>query len=167
VWRGRFNLYAPDSEQRVLSFNNLGPGPHIMQVRHYSGEFHVDAFETPGFGPFYEPPTPLGFTRYEEYHPAFTFNGYSYVQRPQGWNESLIVPMMSDAGLMSSSTASNTLSLTFYGVWASIGFRARSDGGRADIRVDGASVGTIVHHHRESETFAIDNDHRHARSTSS
>ncbi|MBI5565052.1 MAG: hypothetical protein HY870_09160, partial [Chloroflexi bacterium] len=143
VWRGHFNLYAASSEQRVISFNNLGPGPHIMQVRHYNGEFHVDAFETPGSGPFYTPPTPIGFTRYEEYHPAFTYNGYSYQQRPQGWDENLIVPIVSDAGLMSSSTASNTVSLTFYGVWASIGFRQRSDAGRAEIRVDGASVGTI------------------------
>ena len=159
VWRGHFNLYAASSEQRVISFNNLGPGPHILQVRHYNGEFHVDAFETPGFGPFYEPPTPIGFTRYEEYHPAFTYNGYSYRQRPQGWNENLIVPIVSDAGLMSSSTASNTVSLTFDGVWASIGFRQRSDGGRAEIRVDGVNVGTIgLYSTTENlKTFVIDN----------
>ena len=159
VERGRFNLYAASSEQRVISFNNLGPGPHIMQVRHYNGEFHVDAFETPGFAPFYEPPTPIGFTRYEEYHPAFTYNGYAYQQRPQGWDENLIVPLVSDAGLMSSSTASNTVSLTFYGVWASIGFRQRSDAGRAEIRVDGASVGTIgLYSTTENlKTFVIDN----------
>jgi uncharacterized membrane protein len=159
VWRGHFNLYAASSEQRVISFNNLGPGPHIMQVRHYNGEFHVDAFETPGSPPFYTPPTPIGFTRYEEYHPAFTYNGYSYQQRPQGWNENLIVPIVSDAGLMSSSTASNTVSLTFYGVWASIGFRQRSDAGRAEIRVDGASVGTIgLYSTTENlKTFTISN----------
>nr|MBP7688043.1 hypothetical protein [Thermoflexales bacterium] len=157
--RGHFNLYAASSEQRVISFNNLGPGPHIMQVRHYNGEFHIDAFETPGFGPFYQPPAPLGFTRYEEYHPAFTFNGYTYRQRPQGWDENLIVPMMSDAGLLASATTSNTVSLTFYGVWASIGFRQRSDSGRAEIRVDGVSVGTIgLYSVTESlKTFVIDN----------
>ena len=44
-----------------------------MQVRHYNGAVRVDAFETPGFAPFYTPPTPAGFTRYEEYHPAFTY----------------------------------------------------------------------------------------------
>lgn len=143
VWRGNFNLYAPAGEQRVISFNNLGPGPHIMQVRHYNGPARVDAFETPGLAPFYTPPTPSGFTRYEEYHPAFTYNGYGYFQRPQGWNENLIVPILSDAGMMWSSVASDTISLQFSGVWASLGFRQWSDGGRAEIFVDGASVGTI------------------------
>jgi uncharacterized membrane protein len=143
VWRGNFNLYAPSGEQRVISFNNLGPGAHIIQVRHYSGPARVDAFETPGVAPFYTPPAPGGITRYEEYNPALTYNGYDYFHRPQGWNENLIIPIMSDGGLVSSLTASNTISLTFYGAWASIGFRQTSDGGRAQIFVDGASVGTI------------------------
>ena len=60
VWRGHFNLYAASSEQRVISFNNLGPGPHIMQVRHYNGPVRVDAFETPGFAPFYTSTVPAG-----------------------------------------------------------------------------------------------------------
>lgn len=156
--RGRFNMYSATSEQRVISFNNLGPGPHILRVQQYSGEFHVDAFETPGFGPFYEPPTPIGFTRYEEYHPAFTYNGYPYHLRPQTWNEDLNVPIVSDGGLVEASAVS-TITLNFYGVWANIGFRTRSDGGRAEIRVDGASVGTIGLYSTTSElkSFVIDN----------
>lgn len=157
VERGRFNLYAAGSEQRVISFNNLGPGPHIMQVRHYSGEFHVDAFETPGFGPFYEPPAPIGFTRYEEYHPAITYNGYSYQQRPQSWYEDLNVTIASDGALMEAS-AVNTITLNFYGVWANLGFRTWSSGGRAEIRIDGASVGTIGLYSTTNElkSFVID-----------
>ncbi len=143
VWRGNLNLYAPSGEQRVISFNDLGPGAHVIQVRHYSGPARVDAFESPGLPPFYTPPAPSGITRYEEYHPAFTYNGYDYVHRPLGWNENLIVPIMSDGGLLSSNTASNTISMTFQGAWASIGFRQVSDGGRAQIFVDGNSVGTI------------------------
>ncbi|CAG0927925.1 hypothetical protein TFLX_00702 [Thermoflexales bacterium] len=142
AWRGYFNLYAPSGEQRVISFNNLGPGAHVIQVRHYSGPARVDAFETPGLPPFYTPPAPSGITRYEEYHPAITYNGYDYFHRLQSWNENLIVPIMSDGGLVSSNAASNTISLTFDGVWASIGFREVSDGGRAEIFVDGISYGT-------------------------
>jgi hypothetical protein len=142
-WRGNFNMYAPSGEQRIISFNNLGPGAHVIQVRHYSGPARVDAFETPGIPPFYTPHAPSGITRYEEYHPVFTYNGYDYFHRPQSWNENLIVPIMSDAGMVSSNVASHTISLTFYGVWVSIGFRQWSDGGRAEILVDGASAGTI------------------------
>ncbi|MFN8595366.1 MAG: transglutaminase domain-containing protein, partial [Anaerolineae bacterium] len=157
--RGFFNQYAGSAEQRAISFNDLGPGPHIMQVRHYYNEFHVDAFETPGIAPFYVPPAPNGFTRYEENHPAITYNGYSYAQRPQGWFQNFLVPIASDGGLAASSTASNTVSLTFYGVWARIGFRVNGDGGRADIRVDGASVGTIGLYSTTSElkSFEISN----------
>jgi hypothetical protein len=150
-WRGYFNLYAPSGEQRVISFNNLGLEAHVIQVQHYSGPARVDAFETPGIPPFYTPPAPSGITRYEEYHPAFIYNGYDYFHRPQGWDENLIVPIMSDAGMVSSLTASNTVSLTFDGVWASIGFRQVSDGGRAEIFVDGASVGTIGTYNSTSE----------------
>lgn len=140
--RGYFNQYAPDGEQRPISFNNLGLGPHIMQVRHYNGPVRVDAFETPGFPPFYTPPAPAGFTRYEEYHPAITYNGYSYQQRPQGWGENLVVPIVSDGGMVAAS-AVNTITLNFHGAWAGIGFRTWSDGGRAEIFLDGISVGTI------------------------
>ncbi len=152
VRRGNFNMYAPAGEQRVISFDNLGPGAHIIQVRHYSGPARVDAFETPGFAPFYTPPAPTGITRYEEYNPAFTYNGtvpisgwdgYDYFHRPQTWNESLILPISSDGGMMSSVTASNTVSLDFYGVWASVGFIARSNAGLAEILVDGISHGTF------------------------
>jgi uncharacterized membrane protein len=143
AWRGNFNLYAPSSEQRLISFNNLGSGAHVIQVRHYNGPARVDAFETPGSPPFYTPPAPSGFTRYEEYNPAITYNGYDYVHRPQGWTENLITPIASDGGLVSSVTASNTISLNFYGVWANVGFVARSNAGLAEIRVDGISHGTI------------------------
>jgi hypothetical protein len=57
VWRGYFNTYAPDGEQRPISFNNLSPGPHHAGAP-LQQPVRVDAFETPGFPPFYTPPTP-------------------------------------------------------------------------------------------------------------
>jgi uncharacterized membrane protein len=137
------NLYSNDDISRTFSFNGLGDGLHVLQLERYRGELTVDAFTTPGLPPFYQTPAYTGVVRYEEDDPALVYNGMApYLQRRQTWSEEY---QWDSSGAYSvlSTTANDTVSLTFDGRWASVGFFTNQYGGQAEIFVDGVSQGTI------------------------
>jgi hypothetical protein len=83
-----------------------------------------------------------GIVRYEEDDPALLYNGVPYDQRPSSWTEQF--QSVSSGGYTARSiTADDTVSLTFDGRWASIGFFTHVYGGQAEIFVDGLSQGII------------------------
>jgi uncharacterized membrane protein len=137
------NLYNDTVVSRTYSFNNLGPGLHVLQLERYYGELTVDAFTTPGSPPFYQTPVYTGVVRYEQDDPALVYNGVAaYNQRPQSWSEEYQWDSSNGYSALST-TANDTVSLTFDGRWASVGFFTNQYGGQAEIFVDGVSYGTV------------------------
>ncbi len=140
-WQGRFNLYNATDSSRTFSFNNLGAGPHVLQVQAYRGTATVDAFTTPGSPPFYQPPVPTGVIRYEEDHPALLYNGVPFTQTATTW---VMVTSVGSGGYAAYSlTANDTVSLTFNNNWVGLGFRGVTNGGLAEIFIDGQSRGVV------------------------
>ena len=137
-----FDLYSLAAVTRTLSFDNLGSGPHIMQVSSYLGYSTIDTFSTPGSGPFYTPPTPTGVVRYEEDVPAILYNNMPFTQTTSSW-EARIMPRASHGYAARSNTLSDTISLTFDGTWVSLGFTTDSSSGLAKIMIDGIVQETI------------------------
>ena len=142
VWQTNYNIYNSTDITRTLSFDNLGPGPHVMQVRRYYNTAHVDAFVTPALEPGYTPPTYTGIVRYESDHPAILYNGFPLHTMPQSWSTT-IMPNASDSAVVGSTTLSDTISFTFEGRWLSVGVRSRSTGGYGEVFIDGVSYGII------------------------
>ncbi|MGB0383411.1 MAG: FG-GAP-like repeat-containing protein [Ardenticatenaceae bacterium] len=138
----RFDLYHSSIITRTFSFDGLGAGPHVLQVNAYRGTATVDAFMTPGSAPFYEPPTATGVVRYEEDDPALRYNGLPFQQTAQSWNIGS-VDWASRGYTAWSETLSDTVSLTFTGPWVSLGFLTASNGGMAEVFIDGVSQGVI------------------------
>jgi large repetitive protein len=85
VSQGYFNTYSSETGPRAFSFEGLGDGPHVMEVRKYRGNVTVDSFITPSTGEHYEMPVPGGIIRLEEDHPDLRYNGYPYRTMPQSW----------------------------------------------------------------------------------
>lgn len=136
------NLYNNTAVSRTYSFDNLGPGLHVLHLERYRGELMVDAFTTPGAPPFYQTPVYTGVVRYEEHHPALRYNGFPYEQMKQTWSEQFQGPASGGYTALSD-TAGDTVSLTFDGHWASVGFYTHQYGGQAEIFVDGLSQGIV------------------------
>ncbi len=137
------NLYNDTVVSRTYSFNNLGPGLHVLQLERYYGELTVDAFTTPGSPPFYQTPVYTGVVRYEQDDPALVYNGVAaYNQRPSSWSEEYQWDSSNGYSVLST-TANDSVSLTFYGRWANVGFFTNQYGGQAEIFVDGISYGTV------------------------
>ncbi|MBP6471172.1 MAG: VCBS repeat-containing protein [Chloroflexi bacterium] len=144
VNRGQFNLYSRTPITRPISFNGLGSGPHLMQVRYNRAYLTADAFIVPGIAPFQTPPAYTGIVRYEEDHPALLYNGvYDWRARPQSWFANKTTPIVSGGWHVESGTAGNAVSLTFDGRWAAVGFRVRNVVSQAEIFIDGASQGVL------------------------
>ncbi len=142
VSQGYFDLYSPTETTRSLSFGNLAPGPHVLQVRAYRGIVTVDAVAAPGAPPFYQPPAQTGIVRYEEDDPALRYNGVSFRQTTNTWNLDNN-DRASRRYYAWSRTAGDTASLTFQGEWFGVGFLTRSNTGRAEVFIDGVSQGII------------------------
>jgi len=143
VWQTNYNIYNSTDITRTVSFDDLGTGPHVMQVRRYYNSAQVDAFITPAIEPGYVPPAYSGIVRYEADDPAILYNGYPWRVMPQSWSTD-ILPNASDSTVVQSTTLSDTISLTFDGRWVSIGVRARpNSGGYGEVFIDGASYGLI------------------------
>ncbi|MBX3059649.1 MAG: VCBS repeat-containing protein [Anaerolineae bacterium] len=137
------NLYNDTVVSRTFSFNNLGPGLHVLQLERYYGELTVDAFTTPGSPPFYQTPVYTGVVRYEQDDPALIYNGVAaYNQRPSSWSEEYQWDSSNGYSVLST-TANDSVSLTFDGRWASVGFFTNQYGGQAEIFVDGISYGAV------------------------
>jgi uncharacterized membrane protein/PKD repeat protein/uncharacterized protein YegL len=152
--QGVFDLYNPTVTIREFSFDNLGPGAHVLQISSYRNWATVDRFVTPGDGPFYEPPVREGIVRYEEDDPALLYNGVSFGQTATSWNMGALAFMSSGYGAWSS-TADDTVSLTFDGEWVSLGLATRSDTGLAEIFINGVSQGIVDTYSRYDDTLTL------------
>ena len=143
--RGTFSLYQYESGPRTYSFDNLGPGPHVMEIRHYRDTATVDALITPAIEPAYEAPIPGPIVRYEEDHPALRYNGEPFPITDQTWVlEGGGNPWRSSgSNNMTTSTSGNVWSLDFDGQWLNIGFRSTATSGQVEIFIDGLSQGTF------------------------
>ena len=129
---------------RVLSLNNLGAGPHVMQISAYRDSATVDAFITPGSVPYYQPLTRTGVIRYEEDDPMIRYGaGWPYTQRPSGWSVTKDASLASDGYYVSASAAGQTVTLVFTGTWLGLGYVATSDSGQISVTLDGASRGVV------------------------
>ncbi len=136
------DLYSTDPVTKTYSFNGFGAGPHVLTLRHFLNDVTIDTFTAPGAPPYYQDPVYTGVVRYEEYHPAIRYSGADYFHRPRTWSYSG-TGGTSGLGDINSSTNGNSVSLTFDGRWVSIGVRAGSNRGQAEVFVDGASQGII------------------------
>ncbi|MCB8986976.1 MAG: VCBS repeat-containing protein [Ardenticatenaceae bacterium] len=161
VYRATVDLYNPlVSTTRTFSFDGLGAGPHIMQVSSYRGSSTLDTFSTPGAAPFYTPPTPGSFARYEEDHGDFLFNGLPYTLTARTWtrDNSILLTEASDGQVIYSRTAGDTASLAIEGVWASVGFFTTASSGQAEIFLDGVSQGIVDLYSNEDDVVSFSYD---------
>jgi len=140
---GLFDLYGYEELPRGFSFNDLGLGPHVLEVRGYrSQRVTVDAFITPAIGPDAPTLPAAPFVRLEENHPDMRYNGDPYRTMPQSWARS--IAFQSSAGNhVSSSTPGDRWALDFEGDWINLGFRSTASSGTAEVIIDGASRGFI------------------------
>ncbi|MBK8932347.1 MAG: VCBS repeat-containing protein [Chloroflexi bacterium] len=158
VYQTTLDLYNPlVSITRTLSFDGLGAGPHVMQISAYRGNVTVDAFITPGAAPFYTPPAPGSFARYEEEQPDFLFNGLPYAVTARTWTRdgSILYSEASDGQAIYSRTAGDTASLAFTGAWASVGFFTNANSGQAEIYLDGVSQGIVDLYSNEDDVISF------------
>ena len=153
------NLYSGTTVTRSLSFTGLGAGPHMLQVATYRGTSTIDAFITPGTAPFYTPPAPAGFTRFEADDPALLYNGVPFTQTAQTWARStesvLAAGWASQGQWIGSDTLGDTVNLTFDGVWVSVGFSGEGDAGRAEVFIDGVSQGIVDLYRNEPDALSF------------
>lgn len=142
--QGTFDLYSTEDMSRTFSFNNLGAGPHIGQVQSYRGTATVDAFSTPGEPPFFAPAVRMSVTRFEEDDPTLLYNGAPLAVSSTSWRAPGSGFRRASGGYAAQSdTPGDTVSLTFSGAWASIGFLTDDDGGQAEVFLDGVSQGIV------------------------
>jgi len=161
VYRATVDLYNPlVSVTRTFSFDGLGAGPHVLQVSNYRGSTAVDAFITPGAAPFYTPPTPGSFARYEEDHDGFLFNGLPYTLTARTWTRdaSVLTSEASGGQVIYSRTAGDTASFTVDGTWASVGFFTNANSGQAEIFLDGLSQGVVDLYSNEDDVISFSYD---------
>src|SRR6056297_1032010 len=143
VSKGLFDTYAIEEGPRAFSFDGLGSGPHVLEIRQYRDDAaSVDAFITPAIGPGYEPPASPEMIRHEEDHPSMRYNGEPYARMPQSWFEETAVQVSRGYSLFSS-TPGDVWSLEFEGEWLNIGVRSSASSGSAEVFVDGVSRGVF------------------------
>ena len=148
---GLFDLYSYDEETRSYSFDDLGPGPHVLELRRYRSSIAtLDAFTTPSTDPGFQPPESAAIVRHEEDHPAFRYDGEPYSTMSRHWKEQRTGPTSGGYNL-SNSRKGDRWSLDFDGQWLNIGFRSSETSGSVEIVLDGISQG--VH-----DTFGGIND---------
>jgi uncharacterized membrane protein len=144
VSQGFFNTYSFEAGPRAFSFEGLGDGPHLLEVRRYRGNVTVDAFTTPATGEHHEtPPLDGGVIRLEEDHPDIRFNGYPARQIPQSWSMVSTARESSGGWAARAGAVGDTLSLDFEGTWVGVGFYSLSNSGVAEIFIDDESLGTF------------------------
>lgn len=147
VSQGFFDLYSEVPMSRTFSFDGLGAGAHMLELRSYRYDATLDAFITPGVPPFYTPPpAPTGIVRYEEDDPALLFNGYPFQQTEYCFLNcwySVWDGNNSNAHGANTRRVNDWVELEFYGSWAGAGFATGSQGGIIELFIDGTSMGTI------------------------
>jgi hypothetical protein len=152
-WVTRVEQYNISLITETISFDGLGPGFHMMMVTTYRGQVTVDAFSTPGTGPFYTPVNPTGFTRFEDDNSALLYNGLPFTVTNPSWTRvnPVLAGAASEGQYIYSNTADDTVSLTFDGVWAAVGFYKEDLAGMAEVFVDGVSQGIV-------DTYSTEDD---------
>ena len=141
-----------DTFTQTYSFEGFGPGPHILQVSGYRNNSTVDAFTTPGTAPFTDPtPAASGYTRYEEDHPAWLYNGQPFTQTATSWTRSTsgVAGRSSRGQVVYSEAAGDTAAITVNGQWLNLGLSGDSNGGQAEIFLDGVSQGLVDLYRRD------------------
>ena len=140
VGLGRFDIYGYEQGPRNYSFDNLGPGPHVLEIRRYRSGVTLDAVTVPAFEPVFEPPAPPAIERFEEDHPDMRYNGLPYATMPQSWGLDGTSGWTSSGGFsVNTSTVGNTWRMPFEGQWLNIGLRTTV--GEVEIVIDGVSQG--------------------------
>lgn len=150
----QINIANGFSVVETLSLDGLGAGPHILEVQQYRGFSIADNFTTPGSAPFYTPPVPSGYWRYEIDDPAILFNGAPLVQADTSWTRAFYGEN-SDEQIVGSETAGDQAELTFNGEWVAIGFRGHQNGGEAELFIDGLSQGVVDTYRTENDAFYV------------
>ncbi|MCA9980661.1 MAG: VCBS repeat-containing protein, partial [Anaerolineales bacterium] len=137
---GQYDIYSYEDSSRTYSFDNLGVGPHVLEIRQYREAITVDAVSSPAIEPAWEPPAPPPVVRYEENHPDMRYNSQPFHTMPQSWAlDSTAGWTSSGSNSVYTSLAGNIWSLDFDGQWVNIGLRSST--GTADIRINGVSQG--------------------------
>ncbi|MEM7799497.1 MAG: DUF1194 domain-containing protein, partial [Chloroflexota bacterium] len=149
--QGVFDLNGPTSVTGTLSFDGLGNGPHVIQIREINKQGSLEGFSTPGSPPFYSPPVQSGIIRYEEGNPALLYNGAAFRQTSATWEVNGF-PLASRGFAHSSNDGGDSVSLTFDGEWVNVGFVTRPRAGLAEIFIDGVSQGTVDTYSRVDST---------------
>lgn len=126
----------------TLSFDGFGAGAHVLHIDSYQGNGTLDAFAQPGTAPFFSTSAESGITRYEEDHPAILYNGEPFTQTTSTWT-AINYGSASKNYYARTETTNDTVSFTFEGAWAGIGFVAGTSAGEAEIFIDGVSQGVI------------------------
>ena len=158
VYLDAINLYHPNiagsAITRTFSYEGFGPGSHLLQIHTYRGTTTLDAFTTPGSGPFIDPnPAPASINRYEEDHPAILYNGVPYTQTAQTWGR-YGQTGASDSQYIRSATANDVISFNFSGSWVNLGFFADRVSGQAEVFIDGQSQGALDLYRREDKAVS-------------
>jgi uncharacterized membrane protein len=142
VSQGIVDIYSSETTTRTFSFDGLGAGPHVLEVRAYRADTTVDAFITPGSPPWYTPPSPSGIIRYEEDNPALVYNGYPFTQTVYTWSPGEYAYWVSSNGWVAATGAAGAwVSLDFSGTWVGAGFTKST--GVARVLIDGSPVVTL------------------------
>ncbi len=150
-------LYNNAVAPRTLSLAGLGAGAHVLQISTYRGSSTIDAFSTPGAAPFYTPPPVGSYHRYEEDDPALSYNGLPFSVTKPSWDmlANSGIPEASASSVAISNQAGDTVSLTFDGRWAGLGFHKYQYGGQAEVFLDGLSQGIIGLYSSQNDVLAV------------
>ncbi|MBI1297674.1 hypothetical protein GC175_22280 [bacterium] len=132
----KWDLYRTDIATETLSLDGFGPGLHVVELDEYRSNSVLDTFFTPGVAPFYQPPVIDGYTRFEEDDSALRYNGVPFGSTSATWalGQQAVAGNRYVAG---SGTLSDTVSLTFDGTAALLGFYTSDWGGLAHVVIDG------------------------------
>ena len=139
---GNYSLYSPTEMTRTFSFDNLGSGAHLISVSEYRGRATVDQFITPAVPSDVLPVVASPLTRYEEDDPALLYNGVPLGSTSISWID-WSSSVLSEGYANYTDALSDTVSLTFEGEWAAVGFRTGSSGGIVEVELDGVRVADI------------------------
>lgn len=141
VSQGLKDLFDQNEGPRAFSFDGLGAGPHVLEIRQVRGDAaSVDVITTPAVAPPDPAPAIPAIVRHEENHPALRYNGQPYATRAQSWAEFSDL-QVSRGYYASSSTADDRWQLDFNGQWIALGFRSTATSGSVEVFIDGVSQG--------------------------
>jgi uncharacterized membrane protein len=151
---GNLDLYASSTQTRTYSFDGFAAGElHMLQISYYRGTATVDGFDDPGTAPFFDGTPSTGVIRYEEDSPALLYNGDPFIQAPTSW-DSIPDVTASTGHYMRSSTANDSVSMTFTGDWIGVGLVGGQSAGMMEVFIDSVSQGTYDNYRWDTTAFS-------------